>query len=115
MPASAATARRNFSGFPGLAVRGDGAAVREAVERAHGRAHQPVARRIVEAGDQPEAAAVALVGVLVESQSPGVHGAGLDVSLKYGRPAQTVRPRLVRAMTAKQALKEIRETQEARE
>jgi hypothetical protein len=44
-----------------------------------------------------------------------VHGAGLDVSLKYGRPAQTVRPRLVRGMTAKQALKEIRETQEARE
>jgi hypothetical protein len=44
-----------------------------------------------------------------------VHGAGLNVSLKCGRTAQTIRARLVQSMTAIQALKEIRGTQEARE
>ena len=69
-------ARRNFSGrlqqqpaaIAGLAVRGDRAAMGQAVERGHGGAHQPVTRLVVEAGDQAEAAAVALVGVLVESR-----------------------------------------------
>ena len=51
----------------GLAVGGDRAAMREAIEGGHGGAHQPVARRIVQARDQAETATVALVRVLMES------------------------------------------------
>ncbi len=44
----------------GLAIGGDGAPVREALERLHGGANQPVARTIVHLRDQSEAAAVLL-------------------------------------------------------
>jgi hypothetical protein len=49
----------------GLAVGGDGAAVRQAVQRGNGGLHQPMAGFIVETGDQAEAAAVALEGLAV--------------------------------------------------
>ena len=51
----------------GLAVGGNGAAVREAGERGDRRLHDPVARLIVEVGDQAESAAVAFVGGVVQT------------------------------------------------
>ena len=61
------TLQQQSAAVAGLAVGGDGAAVRQAIEGGDRGAHQPVARRVVEARDQAEAAAVALVGALVES------------------------------------------------
>jgi hypothetical protein len=57
----------------GLAVGRDRAAMGEADERADRRAHQGVARRIVQARDQAKAAAVALVGLFIESGGRSVH------------------------------------------
>ena len=104
MPHSAATARRNPSGrfssspqpSPVLPSVGDGAAVGQAVQRGDGGAHQPVARRVVEAGDQAKAAAVALVSVLVESAGRGMHGDGLDDARVQPACARrrTLRPQL---------------------
>ena len=94
----------------GLAVRGDRPAMGQAVERGHGGAHQPVARTVVQTCDQPEAAAVALVGVLIESR---VRRAWRwpRCNLERGSacaPGQSL-PQ-AQGLTAIQALKEIRRT-----
>ena len=61
---------------PRLAIGGDRAAVREALEGSNGGPDQPVAWLIVETGDQPEAAAVAFVAVPVKPAVGCGHGHG---------------------------------------
>src|SRR5437868_38843 len=61
----------------GLAVGSDRAAVSEADQGADRGANQPVARRIVQARDQAEAATVALVVLFIESGGRDMHGEGL--------------------------------------
>src|SRR6184192_1068404 len=61
----------------GLAVGRDRAAVSETDQGADRGANQPVARRIVQARDQAEAATVALVGLFIESGGRGMHGESL--------------------------------------
>ena len=58
----------------GLAVGSDRAAVSETNQGADRGANQPVARRIVQARDQAEAATVALVALFIESGGRGIHG-----------------------------------------
>ena len=65
--------RSSTAAVAGLAVGGNRAAVREAIERADGGLHQPVTGEVVEAGDQPEAATVALVRLFIESRG-SMHG-----------------------------------------
>ena len=45
----------------GLAIGGDGAAMREAVERGDGGLHHPMRGLVIEAGDQPKTAGIALI------------------------------------------------------
>ena len=73
--------------------------------------------RIVEARDQAEAAAVALVGVFVESALLRMHGDGPGMVLNAAAlSAGTIGPRaLGSGVPAIQALKEIRRTYEDRE
>ena len=64
-------ARRRFeqqaATVTGLAVRGDSTAMGEPVQRRDGGLHQPIARLIVEVGDQAKAATVLLVGLAVQT------------------------------------------------
>ncbi len=78
--------QQQAAAIAGLAVRGNRTAVRQARQRGHCGLHQPVAGLIVEAGDQPEATAVAFVGVFVESAVLSVHAWALGLS-SSGRQA----------------------------
>ena len=117
-PASAATRAQEFFGtfqqqaaaVAGLAVGGDGAAMGQAVERGDGGAHQPMARLVVEIGDQAEPAAVALVGVFVESRVRACMAMASMYSGTRQRLARWQSPPQAQGLTAIQALKEIRRT-----
>ena len=75
MPASAATARRNAFGFlqqqpaavAGFPVAGDRPTMGQTVERSNSRPDQPMAGLVVEVGYQAKPAAIAFVGVFIES------------------------------------------------
>ncbi len=65
------------AGFP---VAGDRPTVREAVERRNSRTDQPMARLVIEVGNQAKPAAIAFVGVFIESLGGSAHLCGLEFS-----------------------------------
>ncbi len=70
-----------------LTVGGDCTAVGQAIQRGHGGADQPVARPIVETGNQAKSAAVAFVSVFVESLGTHRRGLAVDIVMSCGRDA----------------------------
>jgi hypothetical protein len=91
-PASAATARKNArrhldqqaAAVAGLAVGGDRAAMRQAVQGADGGLQHPVARLIVEARDQAEAAGVPLIAPAIQAPIRGREDPLREAGLKSG-------------------------------